>query len=578
LLDLLIKGGLVVDGTGAPPYEADVAVKGGMIVEVGRVTTPARRVINADGLLVTPGWVDIHTHYDGQVSWDSQLAPSFWHGVTTFVMGNCGVGFAPVKPEKRDWLIGVMEGVEDIPGTALAEGIQWEWETFPEYMDALARRQFALNVCAQVPHAALRAYVMGERGAANEPATEDDIRQIAAVTREAMKSGAFGFSTSRTTMHRAIDGARVPGATAAIQELEAIAKAVADSGGGILEVAPAGLSGDDIIAPKKEVAWMKDISARYNLPVTFLCLQNNSAPDLWREQLEECRAARATGAQVTPQVYSRAVGAVLTLDNKINPFFASPTMQALYKLPHAERVARLKADPALREQIVSEGAQGQTRKGDQYAKLFADPWKDMYAVTTPIDYEPDPKNSISALAQAQNRDPRAVALDAFLEDDGYGAILHQMTGYSYGNLEPHREMLSDPNTVLGGGDGGAHVAVICDAGVPTFMLTHWTRDRKRGAKLPLELVVKKQSSDTAKTYGIRNRGEIRAGYHADINIIDYKNLGFSQPVLVHDLPTGAPRLMQKGVGYVATFVNGVAIQENGEDTGARSGGLMRKSA
>ncbi|QTH21471.1 amidohydrolase family protein [Rhizorhabdus wittichii] len=578
MLDLLIKGGTLVDGTGAPARLADVGIQGDEIVEIGAIDAPARRVIDARGLLVTPGWVDIHTHYDGQVTWDSQLAPSFWHGVTTIVMGNCGVGFAPVRQDKRDWLIGVMEGVEDIPGAALSEGIEWEWESFPEYLDALDRRPYALNIAAQIPHAALRAYVMGERGADNSEASAEEIARMAAAVREGMEAGAFGFSTTRSIMHRAIDGARVPGATAGLPELEAIARAIGDSGRGIFEVAPNGLSGDDLLAPRQEIAWMKDISERIGIPVTFLCLQVSSAPDLWRELLAECRAARETGADVTPQVYSRAVGAILTLENKINPFFDSPTMRSLDDLPFEERVRRLKADPALRAAIAAEGAQGQTRKGDQYKKLFGDAWKDMYPVTTPIDYEPDPANSISAIARREGRDPRAVALDALLEDGGRGAILHQMAGYNYGDLEAQREMLSDPDTVLGGGDGGAHVAVICDAGVPTFMLTHWARDRARGPKLPLETVVRKQTSDTARTYGLTGRGQISVGYKADINLIDFDKLDFLQPHLTNDLPTGAPRLMQKSTGYVATIVNGVVIQENGEDSGARPGGLLRSVA
>lgn len=575
MLDLLIRGGTLVDGTGALARKADVGIVGDRIVEVGAIDRPAKEIIEAEGLLVTPGWVDIHTHYDGQVTWDSQLAPSFWHGVTTIVMGNCGVGFAPVKPDRREWLIQVMEGVEDIPGAALSEGIQWEWETFPEYLDALDRRKFALNVAALIPHAALRSFVMGERGAENEPADTEEIDAMGRTVGEAMEAGAFGFSTTRTIMHRAANGARVPGATAAIEELEAIARAVRDSGRGVIEVAPNGLSGDDLTAPKDEVAWMKAISQRFGVPVTFLMLQVPEAPEMWRELLDECAKAREEGADVTPQVYSRAVGAILTLENKINPFFRSPTLSSLHDLPFADRVARLKADPALREKIVNEGVQGQTRDSEDYEKLFGDAWKDMYPVTTPINYEPDPANSIAAIAAREGRDPRAVALDALLADGGRGAILHQMIGYRTGNLEPQREMLSSPHTVIGGGDGGAHVAVICDAGVPTFMLTYWVRDRACGERIPLEIAVKKQSADTAETFGIADRGKVVAGFKADINVIDMQKLGFDQPVLVNDLPTGAPRLMQKSTGYVATIVNGVVIQRDGTDTGARPGGLLR---
>lgn len=576
MLDILIKGGTVIDGSGGKPFVADVGIISDTIVEIGRIATLAKRTLNADGLLVTPGWVDIHTHYDGQATWDPQLAPSFWHGVTTAIMGNCGVGFAPVKPDRREWLISLMEGVEDIPGSALSEGIQWEWESFPEYLDALDRREFALNIGTQLPHAALRCYVMGERGAAEEAATDDDLKQMADATREAMDAGAFGFSTSRTTVHRALDGTPVPGTAAAVEELEAIARAVADSGHGIIEVAPAGLSGDDLLAPKREIGWMKDISKRLGVPATFLCMQNPAEPDLWREQLAECRAANEDGAMVTPQVFARGTGAILTLENKINPFRSSPTMQSLNALPFEERVRRLTSDSALREKVVAEGVHGQTRKDAHLDKLFADAWKSMYPVANPIDYEPDPDNSIKALAERSGRDPRAVALDALLADGGRGAVLHQMMGYNNGNLDPQYEMINDTNTVLGGGDGGAHVAVICDAGMPTFMLTHWVRDRTRGPRMPLEFVVKKQTMDTARTFGIADRGQIQVGFKADINLIDFDNLGFSQPVLVHDLPTGAERLMQKASGYIATLSNGVVIQSNGEDTGARPGSLLRQ--
>jgi N-acyl-D-aspartate/D-glutamate deacylase len=574
MLDIVIRSGTLVDGTGTAPRTADIGIVGNRIVEVGRISTPARRSIDADGLLVAPGWVDIHTHYDGQATWDSQLAPSFWHGVTSVVMGNCGVGFAPVRPDRREWLIRMMEGVEDIPGSALSEGIQWEWETFPEFLDAIRRRRYGLNIGALLPHGAVRAYVMGERGAANEAADADDIAAIAHAVREAIGAGALGFSTTRSTMHRALDGTRVPGATAAVEELEAIARAVADCGRGIIEVAPAGLSGDDLLAPQREIGWMTDISIRLGVPVSFLCLQISGAPDLWREQLAECRKARELGAKVTPQVYSRAVGAVLTLENKINPFRRSKAMQSLNGLPFEERVRRLKSDQTLRDQVIAEGANGQSRDADRYDALFGDAWKDMYAVTTPIDYEPNPEDSISRIAAREGRDPRSVAMDALLADDGRGAILHQMAGYSYGNLDAQYEMLSEPTTVLGGGDGGAHVSVICDAGVPTFMITHWARDRTRGPRLALETVVKKQTLDTAQTFGLAGRGAIKPGFYADINLIDLENLGFTQPDLVHDLPTGAERLMQKATGYVATMVNGVTIQENGSDTGERPGAML----
>ncbi|HYG26749.1 MAG TPA: amidohydrolase family protein [Caulobacteraceae bacterium] len=575
MFDLLIKNGTIIDGTGGPAYRGDVAVIGDTIVEVGKVLGAALRVIDAEGRLVTPGWVDIHTHYDGQATWDDQLAPSFWHGVTTVVMGNCGVGFAPVAPAKRDWLIQVMEGVEDIPGSALAEGIKWEWETFPEFMGALSKKSYALNVGAQVPHAAVRSYVMGERGAANEPATQDDLERIGAAVTEGIEAGAFGFTTTRSTMHRALDGSRVPGSLAAAEELHTIASAVGRAGRGLIGVAPAGLSGDDLIAPAREIAWMNEVSSRYGVPVTFLCLQNGNQPDWWREQLAECRRQRANGARVMPQVYSRAVGAVITLENKINPFRASPTMRELERYPLAERAQRLREDPALRARVVEEGVHGQFREGEQYKKLFENAWENIYPSIGHINYEPDAEGSIAAIARREDRDPRDVALSALLEDNGRGMLLHQMAGYSNGSLDPQHEMLSDPDTIIGGGDGGAHVGVICDSGVPTFMLTYWARDRQRGERLPLEFVIRKQTSATARAFGILDRGELKAGFKADINIIDYDRLQFETPFLTNDLPTGAARLMQKARGYEATFVNGVQIQADGEDTGARPARLLR---
>ncbi|WP_422001318.1 N-acyl-D-amino-acid deacylase family protein [Reyranella sp.] len=583
MYDLLIKGGTVVDGTGSPSRTADVAIAGDRIVEVGRLTGPARRTLPADGLLVTPGWVDIHTHYDGQVTWDSQLAPSFWHGVTSVVMGNCGVGFAPVRPEKRGWLIGLMEGVEDIPGTALADGIQWDWESFPEYMGALARRRHALNVGAMLPHGALRAYVMGERGARNQAASAEDLRAMADLVGEAQAAGAFGLSTSRTLVHRAIDGERVPGTFAALDELEALCTAVAGSGHGLVQVAPAGLTGDDLAAQDTEIAWMNDMSARLGVTVTFLCPQNMVRPESWRDQFAACAAAERHGAHVVPQVFGRSTGSLLSLASRFHPFHGSPTLKALQALPRAEMLRRLAEDPALRRQVAQEATigppEGRPRDGnEEYQGLFRNPWPYMYRVDELVDYEPHPESSVQAIAAREQRDPREVALDILLSNDGSGMISYHLLGYARGNLDAHREMLADPRSVIGAGDGGAHVTVICDAGMPTFMLTHWARDRARGPRLPLELVVRKQTADTARLFGLRDRGQLRPGFRADVNLIDFDALSFERPHLVHDLPTGAARLMQKAQGYVATLVNGQTIQENGEDSLARPGMVLRSAA
>ena len=573
MIDLVIKGGQIVDGTGSVAFTGDVGVADGQIVEVGRITTPAHRTIDADGLLVTPGWVDIHSHYDGQVTWDAQLAPSFWHGVTTTVMGNCGVGFAPVKASRRDWLIGLMEGVEDIPGSALSDGIRWEWETFPEYLEVLSRRELGMDVGAQLAHGPLRAYVMGERGAMNEPATCDDIAAMAAQVKAAQACGSLGFSTSRTVVHRAMDGEPVPGTFAAIEEVYALAQALGESGHGVLELAPAGLLGEDLVAPARELAWMEDVSARMGVNVTFLCGQNHVQPQWWREQLEACARGRAQGARVTPQMFCRAIGIMVCLRNKEHPFIHSNVWRSLEALPFAERVRRLKADSEMRRRLALEGVNDVLGGVSAFGH-----WGGTYALSAPGDYEPDPSMSVQAIAKRQGRDPREVALDILLEDEGNGFLHRPVMGYAEGDLNPTYEMLLNDNTVPGAADGGAHVAHVCDGGAPTFLLSHWVRDRVRGPRLPLEHIVKKQTADTAALYGLHDRGRLAPGLKADINLIDFDNLAAGRLDLVDDLPSGASRLMQKATGYVATFVSGAMTVSDGEDTGARPGRLVRGGA
>jgi len=577
MYERLIKGGTVVDGTGGAPFTADVAIADGRIAEVGRLTGPARETIDADGLIVTPGWVDIHSHYDGQVTWDTQLAPSFWHGVTTVLMGNCGVGFAPARAEKRDWLIGLMEGVEDIPGTALSEGIRWEWESFPGYLDALDRRRWALDVAAQLPHGALRAYVMGERAGRKEPATGDDIAEMVRLTREAQAAGSFGFSTSRTVFHKAVDGVPVPGTFARQDELYAIAQALADSGRGVLEVAPT-TPDEDAVAPASELAWMNELSARTGCPVTFLCLQHNRQPDWWREQLAYCDRARAQGANVVPQIFCRAISVMLGLRSRFHPFIRGQTYRALQDLPFDEMVARLKQDPELKRRLALDGVAnvfGADDPSDPFSGQMNLDWDKVYALGAPPDYEPTPDRSIGAIAARRGLDPREVALDIMLEDDGESFIQYPFMGFADGSLDPIAHMLANPHTIPGASDGGAHVATICDAGIPTFMLTHWVRDRTQGRRFPLEYIVKKQTADTARLYGFRDRGRIAPGLRADLNLIDFDRLGFDAPRMVRDLPAGGPRLMQKSRGYVATMVRGETIQQGGADTGARPGRLVR---
>jgi len=570
--DLLIKGGTLIDGTGAPGRIADVAVSEGTIVEVGKVGGAAREIIEADGLMVTPGWVDIHTHYDGQVTWDPLLTPSFWQGVTTAVMGNCGVGFAPAAPDRREWLIGLMEGVEDIPGAALAAGVKWDWETFPEYLDAVARHPHAIDVGCQIAHGPLRAYVMGERGAKNEPATPEDIRQMAKLVTEALQAGALGFTTSRTLLHLAVDGEPVPGTWAREDELLAMGHAIAAAGHGIFELAPAGISGDDLIAPAKEMAWMRKVAAETGVPVTFLFGQNNKAPDAWRDMLRECEAAAAEGALVFPQVFGRPTTLLFSFQGP-NQFIRFPTYAAINKLPPAEKLARLR-DPQVKAKILAEDDPVK----DALADMIQDAWAETYIMGDDFDFEPPTSQTVKAVAEREGRSPREIAYDEMLRNDATNYLMFCGLNYSQGSLDALHEQLTHPLSIIGGGDGGAHVSYICDANVPTFLMTHWARDRSRGPRIPVETAVKKLTSETAGLYGLTDRGVVAPGKKADLNIIDFANLKARRPFMVDDLPTGAQRLMATAEGYVKTIVSGVVVQENGEETGARPGRLVRGRA
>ncbi len=578
MFDRVIKGGTVVDGTGAPAFTGDVAIMGRRIVEVGKVSGAARETVDADGLLVTPGWIDVHTHYDGQATWDPLLTPSFWHGVTSVVMGNCGVGFAPVRPGSESWLIGLMEGVEDIPGAALSEGIKWEWESFPEYLGALERGSRAIDIATQLPHGALRAYVMGERGARNEAATADDIAGMKRLAEEAMRAGAFGISTSRTMAHRAIDGEPVPGTFAAEAELKALAEAVAVAGHGVLEIAPAGVIGEDLLAPAKEIAWMDRVSRDTGCKMTYVCVQVSAKPDMWREQLALTAEARRAGARITPQVGIRGVGILLGLRSRFGPFMASPAFNALKAMPHADRVAAMKSDAELRRRIASEGMGGAEPPPAGLNRMIqemfsSDAWKRIYPMWG--NYEPGPDDTVAAEARRRGQDPRLTVLEIMLEHDGEGLIWVPVQNYSDGCLDPEYEMITSPDTIVGISDGGAHCGAIVDASAPTLMLTHWVRDRTRGPKLGLEYAVKRQTSDLARFYGFPDRGVLKAGMKADINLIDFSCLKLNRPFMTDDLPTGAERLMQTAEGYVATLVAGEVVQREGKETGARPGRLVR---
>lgn len=570
MYDVVIRNGTIVDGNGTPPFRGDVAVHEGKIAAVGSIgESAASTTIDARGQLVTPGWVDVHTHYDGQATWDPLLTPSCWHGVTTVVMGNCGVGFAPVRPERRHWLVGLMEGVEDIPGTALNEGIRWDWETFPEYLDALEQMPRCLDVGTQIPHGAVRSYVMGDRGAKNEPANAEDILEMARIVGEAIQAGALGFSSSRTLVHRAIDGEPVPGTFAAEDELFGIGDALGALDAGVFELAPAGVMGEDLAAPEKEVAWMRKLSSRIGRPVSFALLQIDSQPDQWRKILTLCDEAVAEGARLRPQVGSRPTMLLVGLQT-FSPFDGRPSFAAFAGLSLEARVRELRK-PETKARVLAE----QPENPDPLLSLVFRGMDKIFVLGETPDYEPEAECSIESIARKSGRDPYDVLYDAMLELDGKALLMVALVGYSEGNLEAIRQMLESPHSAFGLGDGGAHCRAICDASMTTFLLTHWARDRSRGPRLPLEYAVRKMTRDTAELYGLGDRGRIEVGYKADLNVIDFDRLRLELPEMVHDLPGNASRLIQKAHGYTATLVSGQVTFRNGEETGARPGRVLR---
>ena len=567
MYDRIIRNGTLVDGTGAAPRRADIAIQDGKLAAVGEVDGPATEEIDASGQLVTPGFVDIHTHYDGQATWDPHLSPSCYHGVTTLVMGNCGVGFAPVRPGKQGFLIELMEGVEDIPGTALHEGIQWEWETFPEYMDALEKRSFGMDIATQVPHGSVRAYVMGERGARNEPATPEDIAEMAQIVKEGIAAGALGFSTSRTLAHTAINGEPVPGTFAAEDELFGIGRVLGELGKGLFEVAGAGAAGEDIAAPKKEIDWMLRLSKEIGRPVTFAMLQVDAAPDLWRELLELSAAAVQDGADIYPQVAGRPFGMLVGHQTTIHPFADRPTFVKLQELPFDEMIAKLR-DPAVKTAVLGE------RNEATQSMLLAQLGR-FFPMGNPPNYEPSYEDSVEAKAKAAGCDPEAFLYDGMLEREGRELFLVPVLNYSELSGEPIREMMYHPRAALGLGDGGAHCGIICDASIQTFVMTHWVRDRTRGEKIPVEFAVKRMTKDTADLYGLSDRGTVEPGKRADLNIIDHENMRLEPPEMVHDLPAGGRRFMQRAHGYLRTMVAGVDVIRDDEVTGELPGRLIR---
>ena len=563
--DLVVRGGTVVDGTGGIAFEADVGVKDGRIAAVGRISGSGAQEIDARGQIVTPGFVDIHTHYDGQATWDGRMQPSSWHGVTTVVMGNCGVGFAPCRPQDHDRLIQLMEGVEDIPFPVLTEGLPWNWESYPEYLDALARRQFDVDIGSQLPHAALRVFVMGERGVNREPATETDIHAMAALAKRAMEAGAIGFGTSRTLNHRSSDGSPIATLTAGEDELTGIAMGMAAAGRGVLQVV------SDFNDPAEEFAMLRRIVEKSGRPLSFSLLQSPRDPEQWRFMLEQMTEAKAAGLQIRAQVATRPVGVLFGLELTINPFSSHPSYREIKALPLAERVAALR-DPVFRARLLAEEAENAKAPGLSPARA----WDRIYPMggDNP-DYEPTPDHSIAAIAAGRGLDPYAVALDHMLTGEGRGMLYLPLLNYAQNTLDPAYQMLQHDCVVPGLSDGGAHVGMICDGSFPTSNLIHWTRDRTRGPKLSLEHMIKGQCRDTAETVGLFDRGLIQPGYRADLNVIDYDNLTLEAPSVAYDLPTGGRRLIQRARGYTATIVAGQVTYRDGTPTDALPGRLLR---
>ena len=566
--DLIIRNGFVVDGSGAPGRHGDVVVDGEIItaIEPARHGGAARRIVDADGRLVTPGFVDIHTHYDAQATWDPWMTPSSWHGVTTVVMGNCGVGFAPAVADRHDWLIELMEGVEDIPGSAMTEGLTWSWESYPQYLDALAAMPRVVDVGSQIAHGPLRAFVMGQRGAANEPATDDDITAMAALVEQALLAGALGFSTSRTPLHRSKDGELVPGTHADARELLGIGEALRRVDRGVFQFAP-----EHARVPVDEWPWMRRLAALTGRPVSVNLNQPDSAPEVWRDVLDLLDAAHADGLPIVAQVAGRTIGILYCLHGSVHPLLFHPAYAEVAALPMPQRLAALH-DPQRRRRIIHDLPDD----GGLFAKVVLANLHRMWTVTNGnIDYEPSTDTSVGAMAAAQGVPPMQLVLDQLVARDGHGMIYAPFFNYAYGDLSMTYEATLHPHTRLGLSDAGAHCGAICDGGTPTFMLTHWARDRTRGPRLPLEYIVHRQTAQTAALYGLTDRGVLAAGMRADLNVIDFDDLGFEMPRMAFDLPANGRRLVQRANGYAATFLAGTQTVADDTFTGELPGRLIR---
>jgi N-acyl-D-aspartate/D-glutamate deacylase len=562
--DLVVRGGTVIDGTGSPRRTADVAVRDGIVVEVGRVEGRGAREVDASGALVTPGFVDIHAHYDGQATWSPTLDPSSWHGVTTAVFGNCGVGFAPVHDEDHDRLISLMEGVEDIPGAALHEGLRWNWNSMAEFLDALDHPH-DIDFAAQVPHGALRLHVMGDRGANRDPATPDDIAAMAALARDGVLAGALGFSTSRTLNHRTSTGDPTPTLDASADELVGIARGLGEAGTGVLQLV------SDFREPEIEFEMMRAMVAESGRPLSASIAQNPGQPDQWRTLLDLITDANRRGLPMTAQVAVRPVGLIFGLDCTLHPFITNPVFRELDGRTAAEKAAAM-GDESFRIRVLEVAAAEAeaARIGGRLIGRFAGMWE----MTDPPVYEPQPQDSIQARAERAGVTPEELAYDLLRSDEGRTLLYVPFLNYAGGNLDAVGEMLTHPHAVPGLADGGAHVGTICDASFPTTLLTWWGRDRPRG-QMPLESIIERHCRGTARTVGLLDRGVLAPGYRADLNVIDHARLTARRPEVVHDLPAGGRRLIQRAEGYVHTFVRGVEILADDRPTGELPGRLVR---
>ncbi len=580
--DLVIRNGKIVDGSGKKPFLGDIAIDDGKITKVGEVINSGKKEIDADGNLVSPGWVDIHTHYDGQVCWDPYLTPSSWHGVTTVVMGNCGVGFAPVKPGDENFLIQLMEGVEDIPGTALHEGIDWEWETFPEFLDAIERKEFVMDLGFMIGHGPVRSYVMGYDRCQNQvDASKDEIKQMSEIVEKAINAGALGFSTSRTILHRDVHGVYVPGTEASSEEMKELAFAVDRAGEGTLEIV------SDWLDQEIEMSWMKEYVEKSECGLTVLQTNGDSV-----KTILYCEEQFLKGKNVRPQFPGRNVGLMFGLESSLHPFIGHPSYKEISHLPLNERLSIMR-DPAFKQKILNESpsfredlqkaakeqksnkTKEEIKAEAEIGKKLISNYETQFILSDPPNYEPTREDSIAYLAEQRKQSEEEVIYDELIKDDGKSLIYACFTPYKNHKLKFVESFYKLKSSVAGGSDGGAHCGLICDASMPTTNLSHWARDRSAGNKIPLELIIRKQTKDTAETYGLFDRGEIKTGMIADINIIDFEKLNVSLPKMIFDLPKGGKRLVQESFGYLATIKSGEVVYENGQATGTLPGQVIR---